>query len=118
MFLLYINDIGENVLSKLKLLADDCILHKAISSIEDCHKIQNDLNAIYQCSQKWQINFNIIKCVVLKWSKSILSIPTHYHLIDRNLECVKHHTYLGVILDQTMSFSPHIEDIVSKAFKM
>ena len=61
MFLLYINDIGENVLSKLKLLADDCILHKAISSIEDCHEIQNDLNTIYQCSQKWMCRLKMVQ---------------------------------------------------------
>ena len=34
------------------------------------------------------------------------------------LECVKHHTYLGVILDQTMPFSPHIEYVVSRATKI
>ena len=61
MFLIYINDIGENVLSMLKLFADDCILYKAISSDEDCNELQNDLNTIYQWSQKWQMNFNINK---------------------------------------------------------
>ena len=67
MFLLYINDIGKNVLYMVNLFADDCILYKAISSVEDCNELQNDLNTIYyQWSQKWQINFNINKCVVLK----------------------------------------------------
>ena len=33
---------------------------------------------------------------------------TYYYLDNHTLECVKHHAYLGVILDQTMSFSPHI----------
>ena len=49
MFLIYINDIGENVLSVLKLFADDCILYRAISSSTDCSELQEDLNTIYQC---------------------------------------------------------------------
>ena len=118
MFLIYINDIGENVLSVLKLFADDCILYRAISSSTDCSELQEDLNTIYQWSQKWQMNFNIDKCVVLNCYKSASSISTCYHLNDHILKCVKHHSYLGVILDQTMLFSPHINNIVSKASKL
>ena len=33
-------------------------------------------------------------------------------------KCVKEHSYLGVILDQTTSFSPHVNNIVSKASKI
>ena len=117
MFLIYINDIGENVLFVLKLFADDCILYRAISSSTDCSELQEDLNTIYQWSQKWQMNFNINKCVVLNCYKSASSISTCYHLNNHILECVKHHSYLDVILDQTLSFSPHINNIVSKASK-
>ena len=43
MFLMYINDIGENVLSVLKLFADGCILYRAISSSTGCSELQEDL---------------------------------------------------------------------------
>ena len=43
------------------------------------------------------------------------STPPQYYLDNHTLECVKHHTYLGVILNQTMSFSPHIKNVVSRA---
>ena len=75
----------------LKLFADGCILYKAISSVEDCNELQNDLNTIYQWSQKWQMNFNINKCVVLKCSKSTPPISTQYYLDNHTLDCVKHH---------------------------
>ena len=118
MFLIYINDIGENVFSTLKLFADDCILYRTISTPSDCHKLQEDLNNVYQWSKLWQMNFNINKCVVLKCYKSASPITAHYHLNNHILECVKEHSYLGVILDQTMSFSPHVNNIVSKASKI
>ena len=57
MFLIYINDIGEDALSVLKLFADDYILYRAISSSTDCSEHQEDLNTIYQWSQKWQMTF-------------------------------------------------------------
>ena len=44
MFLICINDNGENVLSTLKLFADDCILYRTISTSIDCHELQEDLN--------------------------------------------------------------------------
>ena len=118
MFLIYINDIGEDVLSTLKLFADDCILYQTISIPSDCHKLQEDLNNVYQWSKLWQMNFNINKCVVLKCYKSASPITAHYYLNNHIPECVKEHSYLGVILDQTMSFSPHINNIVSKACKI
>ena len=66
------------------------------------------------------MNFNINKCVVQKCYKSASPITAHYHyhLNNHILECVKEHSYLGVILDQTMSFSPHINNIDSKASKI
>ena len=46
------------------------------------------------------------------------TIAAHYRLNNHILECVKEHSYLGVILDQTMSFSSHFNNIVSKASKI
>ena len=34
-FLLYINDIGENITSHIKLFADDCQLFRTIDSVAD-----------------------------------------------------------------------------------
>ena len=35
MFFLYINDIGENIVSNIKLFADDCLLYRSINSQKD-----------------------------------------------------------------------------------
>ena len=49
---------------------------------------------------------NLSKCVTLKCYRSFN---------DHKLENVKHHPYLGITLDQTMSFIPHLNNITSKA---
>ena len=43
MFLLYINDIGENITSYIKLFVDDHLLFRTIESVADTVALQNDL---------------------------------------------------------------------------
>ena len=40
LFLIYINDIIENITSKLKLFADDCLLYRTITSEQDTMALQ------------------------------------------------------------------------------
>ena len=58
MFLLYINGIGENVTSHIKLFADDCLLFMTIDSVDDTIAIQNDLCKMSLMAWKWQMIFN------------------------------------------------------------
>ena len=44
MFLLYINDIGNDITSKIRLFADDSQLYLAISTKDDCKRQQQDLD--------------------------------------------------------------------------
>ena len=46
MFLLYINDIGENIGSSVRLFADDSLIYMAVSSRNDCQRLQDDLTTI------------------------------------------------------------------------
>ena len=46
LFLLYINDLPENVKANVKLFADDCLLYKEINNISDGQYLQNDLKAL------------------------------------------------------------------------
>ena len=43
MFLIYINDITENISSQLRLFADDCLLYCAIKTEQDSILFQQDL---------------------------------------------------------------------------
>ena len=118
MFLIYINDIGEDLSCCLRLFADDCLLYQVISSEEDCTKLQHDLDSIYKWSNMWQMRFNLSKCVTLKCYRSLSPILTDYLINDHKLENVKEHSYLGITIDQSMSFIPHINNITCKATKV
>ena len=47
LFLLYINDIGDNLNSTLSLFADDSILYREIKNQSDKVALQEDLDKIY-----------------------------------------------------------------------
>ena len=118
MFLIYINDIGDRVLSNLRLFANDCILYRTVTSLEDSKQLQCDLGSISEWSQLWQMNFNIRKCTVLQCYRTSSPILANYSLASQILECVKEHSYLGIILDQQMTFTSRINYIASKAAKV
>ena len=46
MFLLYINDIGENTKAQIGLCADDAVLYGVIKVCNDAKSPQQDLNAL------------------------------------------------------------------------
>ena len=48
MFLLYINDIGNEMNSNLKLFADDSILHGIVNKIQDAQALQADVNKLVE----------------------------------------------------------------------
>ena len=95
----------EYHLRNLWLFADDCILYKTVTSLEDSKQLQCDLDSISEWSRLWQMNFNIIKCTVLQCYKMSSPILVNYPLAGQILECVKEHSYLGIILDQQMTFT-------------
>ena len=53
MFLVYINDINENITSSVRLFADDCVTYKSITTLEDAKQLQEDLCKIYEWTNKW-----------------------------------------------------------------
>ena len=63
--MLYINNINNNS-SPLRLFTDDCIIYRTIKSEQDHLPLQQDLHTVYEWSQKWQMHFNISKCITLR----------------------------------------------------
>ena len=118
MFLLYINNINNNISSSLRLFADDCVIYRIIKSEQDHLQLQQDLHTIYEWSQKWQMRFNISKCVALRCCRMLSPSLFTYVLNDQPISCVDQHPYLGVILTSNMSFSPHIQKIAAKATRV
>ena len=65
-FLIFVNDLPNIALSTAKLFADDTKLYRQIKNIRDCDILQEDLNEFSAWSKIWLINFNALKCIVLR----------------------------------------------------
>jgi hypothetical protein len=57
LFLVYINDLPENVHSSAKLFADDCLLYREVNTTSDTNKLQEDLDMLQKWESKWQMAF-------------------------------------------------------------
>ena len=66
LFLIYINDIEQNLTSKIRLFADDSAIYRNINSPNDAKSLQNDIFRLQEWAAKWQIKFNIKKCKILR----------------------------------------------------
>ena len=112
MFLLYINDIGDDCISTIRLFADDTILHSVIESTLDAERLQFDLYVIGQWADKWLMQFNPSKCLVMRITRKCKPVIFNYKLMGHTLDSVSHHPYLGVEISSTLD---HIDIKVNKA---
>jgi hypothetical protein len=46
LFLAYVNDIGKNTESNIRLFADDCVFYRKILTNEDTIKLQRDVDRL------------------------------------------------------------------------
>ena len=113
LILAHINDLPEQVKSRVRLFADDTAMHLAISSTTEGQVLQTDLACLEQWEKMWDMQFNPSKFQVLHIMKK--SKPfVHYILHTIELESVSAAKYLlGITIADDLSWSPHI-DITSK----
>ena len=62
LFLIYVNDLLENIDSKGKLFADDAKIYRQLRTEEDRKTFQQDLDKLHAWSTKWGMRFNESKC--------------------------------------------------------
>ena len=115
LFLLHINDLQREMLSSVRLFADDCLLYRAIISREGAIILQRDLNSLYAWGQRWGMFFNVKKCNVMRITRSRSPITKFYTLGGQILEQVNHAKYLGVMLSDDLNWSPHINSVTASA---
>ena len=62
LFVLYINDLRENIISNVYMFADDTNVFKKINSPDDQHTLQDDLDYLISWSRQWLLRLHPYKC--------------------------------------------------------
>ena len=115
LFIIYINDIGKDLSSHTGLFADDCTISTGVSSYHDCLSLQDDLNSLFRWANKWQLALNTSKCKVMCISRKRNPPTFQYHINNNNLEWVETFKYLGVKLNNKLTWDDHTLEVTSKA---
>ena len=115
LFLAYINDMPDAIISKSRLFADDSIVYRQIDNDEDRHTLQDDLNKLHQWELDWGMSFNPSKCNVMNISKGRNPESNKYSLKGTVLETVSAAPYLGVNISSNLNWHTHIKKTVAKA---
>ena len=110
LFLIFINDLPDNIRSSVLLFADHCVLYRNIYSIQDCLTLQEDLTSLGQWEADWQMKFNVAKCHSMRvtWHQHHKHILFDYSLHNQTLENVQSAKYLGITISDNMDWGQHI----------
>ena len=114
-FLLYINDLPDNVRLKFALFHEDTAVYLTINSPNDSVNIQKDLDLLQEWEAQWDMDFDPGKCQVLHITRARNPIKSTMH--NKTLESVSSVTYLGVDMSTNLDFNIHIDRITSNANK-
>ena len=116
LFVIYINDILENITSDGFLFADDTKVFRIITSKEDALHLQSDIDSLKKWSEVWGMEFNRDKCHVLTLGNFDNILYTHrYKIGDEEIEHVFTEKDLGVTIDSGLTFEDHISEKVRAA---
>ena len=115
LFLIYINDIADEVNSTIRLFADDSILYHEVKGTEDQERLQQDLNTVFAWADKWQMSFNASKCQLFTITRKTKPIMHDYTVSNQIIERTYNHKYLGVTISSDLTWKNHIASIKSKA---
>ena len=115
LFLFFINDLPNGIMSKIKLYANDVLLYNTIHSQKDCHNLQQDLNLLEEWATKWKMSFNLQKCEFLRITNKKYPIFSQYLILNEIIREVTYTKYLGVTIDQNLKWSEHVKQITNKA---
>ena len=120
LFLCFINDLPDHInSSECLLFADDAKFYKRILSLTDCILLQLDIDALLQWCDTWKLFINTDKCFFIKFSlkrKEVFNFV--YYMRSDIIQRVHHIKDLGVIFTSSFSFNMHIDDVVSKSFRL
>ena len=113
LFLVYINDLPNNINSSVRLFADDCVLYRQIQNQFDLEALQQDLNTLCKWEKDWQMHFNPQKCYVMRLTHK--RNPVHYDYLLGNsiLQETDNHPYLGVTITNNLTWNKHIDQITA-----
>ena len=112
LFLIYINDLSDDLTANVKLFADDTSLFSIVHNMNtSTTNLNNDLNKIKNWAIQWKMNFNP--------DPSRILTPNHnqVYFSHNSVKQVPFQKHLGMYLDTKFNFQKHLNNVLSKVNK-
>jgi hypothetical protein len=119
LFLVFINDVVDYIVSDINLFADDTSLMNVIEQLQASYVTTNeDLIKLAAWAKQWLVTYNAAKTVSLHITmrNELIMHPTLF-LNGTQINEVDSHCHLGVDIEKTFTWQSHIKRIASKGSK-
>ena len=122
LFLIYINDLSENLISVSKLFADDTSIFSTVfNTNKSSEDLNRDLLTINNWAFQWKMSFNPdpnkqATEVIFSRKRKTTNHPSLY-FNGSPVASAPFHKHLGLILDEKLTFGCHLSEKISKANK-
>ena len=104
------------------MYADDTKIYRTITNGLEANSLQKDIDNLVGWADRWQMKFNAEKCSVMHLGRNNkhfeYEIRHHGGSIKNTLNVTKIEKDLGVLVDNEMKFSQHVQVQVGKANKI
>ena len=113
LFIIYVNDMDDEISAKISKFADDTKLGMNVAKPEKIEELQEDLRKLGEWSEKWQMPFNVNKCKVMHTGHR--NPHAQYSLLGNHLESTETEKDLGVVISSDLKFSKQCIEAEKKA---
>ena len=119
LFLIFLNDIVNDINCEINLFADDTSL---LSMDRNWQTVESELNKALSTlelwAENWLVTFNPSKTYYMTISnRAKINIDLNLHLNSSSISKVFEHKHLGIIFNNAFTWSNHIDYVVRKASK-
>lgn len=117
LFILYIDDLHDDLTCFSLMYADDVKLYQRVDSHSDCLYLQSQIDCFVNWCDRNRLKININKCAIVSYSRKPSPVVFDYCIFDQAVERQCNFKDLGVIFDDRLTFIPHIDDVTSKSLR-
>ena len=121
-FFIYINDLSDNLESKVKLFADDASMFSVVRDpINTSQELNNDLHKVSLWAYKWKLSFNpdpskqVQKVIFSRKINKVHHPPLLFN--NSTIQQISSQKHLGIHLDEELTFKHHINEKINKSNK-
>ena len=121
LFIIYVNDMPDQLRKFCKIFADDAKIYSAAGERSDQEELQSALLDSCYWGQEWLLEHNINKCKYIQYGN--VKYEFDYKMINKDSELKSltkdvEEKDLGIIFEENLKFNKHITVTVNKANRL